>query len=60
MDLGDKILGGGYSCDICRVVCNLRACDEPRISRVSIREIGGPLTSQLTTIYIISIRLINY
>jgi hypothetical protein len=44
MDLGDKILGGGHSCNIYRVVCNLRAYNEPRILRVSIREIEGPST----------------
>jgi hypothetical protein len=60
MDLGNKILGGGYSCNIYRVVYNLRACNEPQILRVSIREIKGPLTLQPTTVYIISIRLINY
>ena len=60
MDLRDKILGGGHSCDVYRVARDLRACDEPRISRVLIREIEGPLTLQLTTIYIISIRLINH
>ena len=60
MDLGDKILGGGHSCDMCRVARDLRACDEPRMSRVSIREIEGPSTSQPTTVYIICIRLINH
>ena len=43
MDLGDKILGGGHSCDMCRVARDLRACNEPRILRVLIREIKGPL-----------------
>jgi hypothetical protein len=45
MDLGDKILGGGHSYNMCRVARDLRACDEPRISRVLIREIEGPLMS---------------
>jgi hypothetical protein len=45
---------------MCRVARDLRACDEPRMSRVLIREIKGPLILQLTTIYIICIRLINY
>jgi hypothetical protein len=60
MNLGDKILGEGYSCDVCRVARDLRACNEPRILRVLIREISGSLISQLITIYIIYIRLINY
>ena len=60
MDLGGKILGGGYSCDVYRVARDQRACDEPRISRVSIREINSPLPSQPTTVYIISIRLTNH
>ena len=60
MDLGNKILEKGYSYNIYRVICNLKIYNKPRILRVLIREIGGPLTSQLTTIYIISIRLINY
>jgi hypothetical protein len=60
MDLGDKILGGGHSCNMCRVARNLRAYNEPRILRVLIREIEGPSTSQPTTVYIISIRLINH
>jgi hypothetical protein len=60
MDLGDKILGGGHSCDMCRVARDLRACNESRMSRVSIREIKGPSMSQLTTVYIICIRLINH
>jgi hypothetical protein len=47
-------------CDMCRVARDLRACDEPRMSRVSIREIEGPLTLQPITVYIISIRLINH
>jgi hypothetical protein len=45
---------------MCRVARDLRACNEPRISRVLIREIKGPSILQLTTIYIICIRLINY
>jgi hypothetical protein len=45
---------------MCRVARDLRACNEPQILRVLIREIEGPLTSQLTTIYIIYIRLINH
>jgi hypothetical protein len=44
IDLGDKILGGGYSCNIYRVVYNLRVYNEPRILQVLIREIEGPLT----------------
>ena len=60
MDLEDKILGGGHSCNICRVARDLRACNEPRISRVLIREFGSPLISQPTTVYIICIRLINH
>jgi hypothetical protein len=43
MDLGDKILKRGHSCNIYRVARDLRACDEPRILRVLIREIKGPL-----------------
>jgi hypothetical protein len=60
MDLGNKILGGGYSYNIYRVIRNLRAYNEPRILQVLIREISDPLISQLTTIYIIYIRLINH
>jgi hypothetical protein len=60
MDLGDKILGGGYSCDMCRVARDLRAYDKPWILRISIREIEDPSTLQPTTVYIISIRLINH
>ena len=60
MDLGNKILEGGHNCDVCRVARDLRACDEPRISRVSIREFGSPSISQPTTVYIICIRLINH
>jgi hypothetical protein len=43
MDLGDKILGKRHSCNICRVARDLRAYNEPRILRVLIREIKGPL-----------------
>jgi hypothetical protein len=43
MDLGDKILEGGYSCDMCRVTRDLRAYNKPRILQVLIREIKGPL-----------------
>jgi hypothetical protein len=60
MDLGNKILEGGYSYNIYRIIYNLRVYNEPRILRVLIREIGGPSTSQLTTVYIISIRLIKH
>ena len=45
---------------MCRVARDLRAYNEPRILRVLIREFGSPLISQLTIIYIIYIRLINY
>jgi hypothetical protein len=45
---------------MCRVARDLRACNEPRILRVSIREIEDPSTLQPTTVYIISIRLINH
>jgi hypothetical protein len=45
MNLGDKILGGGHSYDMCRVARDLRACNKPRILRVLIREIKGPLIS---------------
>jgi hypothetical protein len=44
MDLGDKILGGGYSCNIYRVARDLKTYNEPRISQVSIREIEDPST----------------
>jgi hypothetical protein len=43
MDLGDKILEGEYSYNIYRVTRDLRACNEPRILQVLIREIKGPL-----------------
>jgi hypothetical protein len=43
MDLGDKILRRRYSYNMCRVTRNLRACNEPRILRVLIREIKGSL-----------------
>jgi hypothetical protein len=43
MNLGDKILEKRYSYNICRVARDLRAYNEPRISRVLIREIKGPL-----------------
>jgi hypothetical protein len=48
------------NCDVCRVARDQRICDEPRISRVSIREIDSPLPLQPTTVYIISIRLTNH
>jgi hypothetical protein len=44
MNPGDKILEGGYSYNIYRVARDLKTCNEPRILRVLIREIGGPLT----------------
>jgi hypothetical protein len=43
MDFEDKILEKGYSYNMCRVAYNLRAYNEPRILRILIREIKGPL-----------------
>jgi hypothetical protein len=43
MDLRNKILGKGYSCNMYRVARDLRACNESRMLRVLIREIKGPL-----------------
>jgi hypothetical protein len=60
MNLGNKILEKKHSCNMCRVTCDLRVYNKPRILRVLIRKIKGPSTSQPTTIYIISIRLINH
>jgi hypothetical protein len=44
IDLGDKILKGKYSCNIYRVIYNLRIYNEPRILQVLIRKIEDPLT----------------
>jgi hypothetical protein len=43
MNLGDKILGKGYSYNMCRVTRDLKAYNKPRILRVLIREIKDPL-----------------
>jgi hypothetical protein len=43
MNLRNKILGKGYSCNMCRVARDLRAYNKPRMLRVLIREIKGPL-----------------
>jgi hypothetical protein len=44
IDLGNKILEEEYSCNIYRVIYNLRAYNESWILQVLIREIEGPLT----------------
>ena len=43
MDLGNKILEGGYSYNIYRVIYNLRVYNKPRILQVLIKEIKGSL-----------------